>query len=171
MAHHILCHFVYRGAETIHVNISKTAEAKNQTFGIAYIGPLWHHNRVIKLACTCASLTPTLQCSSSLCPSLFNSLTRNIKRHLLYFSLHIYYLSLSYLVSTNSNIAGAGACLHRHGLHFHRFQYQNWSLSNVGTGYYGYNCQLFTSGLLPARRQISIKLKTYVYFFNTMYTT
>src|SRR4029434_9106775 len=39
---------------------------------------------VIKLACTCASLTPAprFQSSSSLCPSPFNCITRNIKRHL-----------------------------------------------------------------------------------------
>src|SRR4029434_3442280 len=39
-----------------------------------------HHNRVIKLACTCALLTPAprFQGSSSLCPSPFNCITRNI---------------------------------------------------------------------------------------------
>src|SRR4029434_10618128 len=52
------------------------------------------HNRVIKLACTCASLTPAprFQGTSSLCPSPFNCLTRNIKRHLpssTFFSLHL----------------------------------------------------------------------------------
>ena len=78
-----------------------------QIFPLTYIGPLWHHNRVIKLACTCASLTPAprFQGSSSLCPSPFNCITRNIKRHLPYspfFSLHlslypfhIYFLSHS----------------------------------------------------------------------------
>ena len=55
-------------------------------FSLTYIGPLWHHNRVFKLACTCASLTPAprFQGSSSLCPSPFNCITRNIKRHLPY---------------------------------------------------------------------------------------
>src|SRR4029434_2094572 len=43
-------------------------------------------NRVFKLACTCASLTPAprFQGSSSLCPSPFNCITRNINRHLPY---------------------------------------------------------------------------------------
>src|SRR4029434_2762973 len=50
--------------------------------------------RVIKLACTCASLTPAprFQGTSSLCSSPFNCLTRNIKRRLPYstfFSLHL----------------------------------------------------------------------------------
>src|SRR4029434_10362358 len=66
------------------------------------------HNRVIKLACTCASLTPVprFQGSSSLCPSLFNCITRNIKRHLPYstfFSLHLsLYLSQSTFSHTPS---------------------------------------------------------------------
>src|SRR4029434_8084373 len=64
-------------------------------FPLTYIGPLRHHNRVIQLACTCASLTPAprFQGSSSLCPSAFNCITRNIKRHLPYstsFSLSIF---------------------------------------------------------------------------------
>src|SRR4029434_2698799 len=63
-------------------------------FPLTYIGPLRHHNRVIQLACTCASLTPAprFQGSSSFCPSPFNCMTRNIKRHLPYspfFSLHL----------------------------------------------------------------------------------
>src|SRR4029434_8986061 len=52
--------------------------------------PIW----VFNLACTCASLTPAprFQGSSSLCPSPFNCMTRNIKRHHPYstfFSLHL----------------------------------------------------------------------------------
>src|SRR4029434_1527298 len=49
-------------------------------FPLTYIGPLRHHNRVIQLACTCASLTPAprFQGSSSLCPSPFNCITRYI---------------------------------------------------------------------------------------------
>ena len=67
-----------------------------------------HHNRVIKLACTCASLTPAprFQGSSSLCPSPFNCITRNIKTHLPYstfFSLHLsLYLSQSTFSHTPS---------------------------------------------------------------------
>src|SRR4029434_8855216 len=58
--------------------------------------PLGHHNRVIKLACTCASLTPAprVQGSSSLCPSPFNCITRNIKRHLPYSTFLFISLSL-----------------------------------------------------------------------------
>src|SRR4029434_387571 len=53
------------------------------------------HNRVIKLACTCASLTPAprFQGSSSFCPFPFNCITRNIKRHLptsTFFSLYLF---------------------------------------------------------------------------------
>ena len=68
----------------------------------------WHHNRVIKLACTCASLTPAprFQGSSSLCPSPFNCITRNTNRHLPYstfFSLHLsLYLSQSTFSHTPS---------------------------------------------------------------------
>src|SRR4029434_2238312 len=72
-------------------------------FPLTYIGPLRHHNRVIQLACTCASLTPAprFQASSSLCPSPVNCITRNIKRHLPYstfLSLHLsLYLSVYFL--------------------------------------------------------------------------
>src|SRR4029434_8551049 len=67
-----------------------------------------HHNRVFNLACTCASLTPAprFQGSSSLCPSPFNCITRNINRHLPssnFFSLHLsifLFISLSLLSLT-----------------------------------------------------------------------
>src|SRR4029434_4250362 len=76
-----------------------------QFLPLTYIGPLLHHNRVFKLACTCASLTPAprFQGSTSLCPSPFKCITRNIKRHLPYstsFSLH---LSLNFSQSTFSH--------------------------------------------------------------------
>src|SRR4029434_6723682 len=64
--------------------------------------PLGHHNRVIKLACTCASLTPAprIQGSSSLCPSPFNCITRDIKRHLPYSNLFSVSFLLSFLHSS-----------------------------------------------------------------------
>src|SRR4029434_4619601 len=59
---------------------------------------------VCKLACTCASLTPArrFQGSSSLCPSPFNCMTRNINRHLPYSTfLSIFlFISLSLLSLT-----------------------------------------------------------------------
>src|SRR4029434_2655003 len=51
-----------------------------QFLPLTSIGPLLHHNRVFKLACTCASLTPAprFQGSSSLCPSPFNCITSTL---------------------------------------------------------------------------------------------
>src|SRR4029434_7299871 len=72
-----------------------------QFLPLTYIGPLLHHNRVIKLACTCASLTPAprFQGSSSLCPSPFKCITRNIKRHLPYSTFfHSIFLSIPFLL-------------------------------------------------------------------------
>src|SRR4029434_4011082 len=53
-------------------------------------------------ACTCASLTPAprFQGTSSLCPSPFNFITRNIKRHL---PFSTFFFSLSFSLSIFSH--------------------------------------------------------------------
>src|SRR4029434_9439141 len=62
------------------------------------------HNRIFKLACTCASLTPAprFQGSSSLCTSPFNCITRNIHRHIPYSTFFSLYPSHSTFSHTPS---------------------------------------------------------------------
>src|SRR4029434_7142312 len=90
---------------------------------------------VIKLACTCASLTPAprFQGSSSLCPSQFNCINRSIKRHLPYstFSLSLSLLSLTLHLSVSP-----------HFLSF--FQYFPSSLFTLFTDcIHSHSCSLF----------------------------